>query len=60
MRKINRDAFHNSNLDSTDFLISLDWIKNPQEFLRRSTPGTAEIVCHPERQKEFEIIKEYF
>jgi len=78
LRKIERHSFLSSNLESADFLMSLDWIypvksrhgraafggfnrvKNPQDFLRHLVPGTTEVVCHPERKEEFEIIKNCF
>jgi len=60
MRKTDKKIFLSAGLDSADFLMSLDWIKNPQEFLRHLIPGTTEVVCHPERPAEFEIIEKYF
>jgi len=60
MRKADKKIFLAAGLDSADFLMSLDWIKDPQEFLRHLVPGTTEVVCHPERQSEFEIMKKYF
>jgi len=69
------DAF-----DSSDFLVSLDWIypvkyspwrvvrnygqfnrvKNIENFLENLPRGETEIICHPEREEEFEIIMKYF
>jgi predicted glycoside hydrolase/deacetylase ChbG (UPF0249 family) len=56
----NRALFRKGNLDSADFLMSLDWIKNPQDFLRHLVPGTTEVICHPEREEELEIVKKHF
>lgn len=49
-----------SNLKSSDYMISLDWIKNISQFIAELPEGQTEIVCHPERKEEFEIIKKYF
>jgi predicted glycoside hydrolase/deacetylase ChbG (UPF0249 family) len=46
--------------DSSDFLVSLDWIKNIEIFLKNLPQGETEVVCHPEREEEFEIIMNYF
>lgn len=59
-------AFHKKDsrilaaFDSSDFLVSLDWIKNIEIFLKNLPQGKTEIVCHPEREEEFEIIMNYF
>lgn len=47
-------------LDSSDFLVSLDWIKDMENFLNNLPQGKTEIVCHPEKKEEFEIIMKYF
>jgi predicted glycoside hydrolase/deacetylase ChbG (UPF0249 family) len=54
-----------ANLNSSDYMISLDWIKNVPKFIKDlpddlSSQEKIEIVCHPERKEEFEIIKKYF
>jgi predicted glycoside hydrolase/deacetylase ChbG (UPF0249 family) len=60
LHKKDSRAFHSSELRSSDHLISLDWIKKMEKFLDQKPTGTIEIVCHPERKKEFEMIKKYF
>jgi predicted glycoside hydrolase/deacetylase ChbG (UPF0249 family) len=52
--------FISSNLGSSDYLSSLDWTRNVKRFLKNLPEGKTEIVCHPERKKEYEIIKKYF
>lgn len=55
--------FFRFNLDTSDFLISLDWIKNVKKFSAQdgfAPSGQIELVAHPERENEFEIIKKYF
>jgi predicted glycoside hydrolase/deacetylase ChbG (UPF0249 family) len=60
LHKKDRKIFRSSGLSSSDHLISLDWIKKMDKFLDQKPIGTVEIVCHPERKKEFEMIKKYF
>lgn len=60
LHKKNKATFLSSHLQSSAHLISLDWIKNPANFLSQTSIGSTEIVCHPERKKEFEIIHKYF
>lgn len=48
------------NFNSSDYAVSLDWIKNIPKFLKNLPEGKTEIVCHPERQEEFELIQKYF
>lgn len=60
LRLRNFKNFVQANLKTSDFLISLDWIKNISKFQQKIPQKTVELVCHPERNKEFEIIKKYF
>jgi hypothetical protein len=48
------------NLFSTEHWVSLDWIGDMELFLNHLPEGKTEIVCHPERREEFELIKKYF
>jgi len=57
--KKNKKTFYFSRLESSDFLISLDWVKDFPQFLKKLPDGQTEIVCHPEREEEFKIIKTY-
>lgn len=57
---VNSLCFSFAKIDSSDYMISLDWIKNIPQFLENIPEGKTEIVCHPERKEEFEIIKKYF
>jgi len=60
LRKKNKKIFFESGQDSTDYFVSLDWIKNHDSFFQNIPNGTVELVCHPEREEEFEIINRYF
>jgi predicted glycoside hydrolase/deacetylase ChbG (UPF0249 family) len=49
------------DINTSDYLVSFDWIKNTAEFFGRlPEEGQAEIVFHPERDNEFEFLKENF
>lgn len=52
LRKMNREAFFCSGCNSSDFLASLDWIGDLDEFIEKLPEGVTELVCHPEREKE--------
>lgn len=59
LRKKNKKVFFESGQSSSDYFVSLDWIENPDYFFQKNPKGTIEIVCHPEREEEFEIINKY-
>lgn len=46
-----------ADIDSSDYLTSLDWIKNYSVFSRQLPGGSTELVCHPEREKEYKLLK---
>ena len=56
----NRKYLASSGKETADHITSLDWIKKPEEFLKNLPAGTTELICHPERKKESELIKKYF
>jgi predicted glycoside hydrolase/deacetylase ChbG (UPF0249 family) len=60
LRTKNTKNFSASSLASSNYMISLDWIKDLPKFLESLPEGKTELVCHPERKEEFEIIKKYF
>jgi predicted glycoside hydrolase/deacetylase ChbG (UPF0249 family) len=49
--------FGSSGLKSSDYLVSYDWICYFSGFLKKIPEGKTEIIFHPEREKEFEVIK---
>jgi predicted glycoside hydrolase/deacetylase ChbG (UPF0249 family) len=58
LRRINRRRFLDSGLASSDFLVSLDWIKkDPLGKIDRLPSGEIELIVHPERAAELEFIK---
>lgn len=60
LRKMDLESFRASRLESSDHMFSLDWPEDIRETLARLPEGTTEIVCHPERKNEFELIHRYF
>ncbi len=60
LHRWNKKVFQSSNKTSSDYITSLDWAKNPEKFIKKLPAGEIEIVCHPEKNKEFELIKKYF
>ena len=49
-----------NGIESSDYLVSFDWIKDFEKFMDNLPCGTVEITFHPEREEEFEVIKRYF
>ncbi|MDR3559624.1 MAG: ChbG/HpnK family deacetylase [Candidatus Pacebacteria bacterium] len=48
-------------LNTSDYLVSFDWIKNPAKFFERLPAATqTELVFHPERDDEFKFLQENF
>ncbi|KKP89983.1 MAG: YdjC-like protein [Parcubacteria group bacterium GW2011_GWC1_36_108] len=60
LRIINKRACGEDGCVSSNYLVSLDWIKNIDAFINILPDGKTEIVCHPELAEEFVKIKEYF
>jgi predicted glycoside hydrolase/deacetylase ChbG (UPF0249 family) len=61
LKKINRRRFLSAGLDSTDFLISLDWLKENALRETKNLPcGEIELVIHPEITAELEFLKTHF
>jgi len=49
-----------NHFDRPDYFVSLDWIRNFDEFLANLPEGKIELACHPERQEEMDLIDKYF
>ncbi|KKQ51258.1 MAG: hypothetical protein US70_C0020G0008 [Parcubacteria group bacterium GW2011_GWD2_38_11] len=60
LRIINQKACGAGGCVSSNYLVSLDWIKDIDAFLNNLPDGKTEVVCHPEIAEEFVKIKEYF
>jgi predicted glycoside hydrolase/deacetylase ChbG (UPF0249 family) len=59
LRKADLKNLKKSGFESSDFLVSIDWIENIETFLKTSKQKT-ELVCHPENSREAELIEKYF
>jgi len=61
LRKKNNRAFKKSGKASSEYMVSLDWISSPAKFIENLPENTrTEIVCHPERQDEYEMLEKEF
>ncbi|HRY82866.1 MAG TPA: ChbG/HpnK family deacetylase [Candidatus Moranbacteria bacterium] len=48
-------------LNTSDFLVSFDWVENEEEFFENILENTqAELVFHPERDNEYEFLMKNF
>lgn len=52
--------FAKAKISSSDFWLSLDWLKDVDTLGEILPEGITEVVCHPERTKEFELVKNNF
>lgn len=60
LRKMDISKLKQSEVSSSDFFTSLDWIRGMDKFLEDLPDGETEIAVHPEREEELEMIKKYF
>lgn len=60
LRKLSVKKFKKSKAKTSDFLVSLDWIKDVSSFISVNSRKKVEIVCHPERKNEFDILVNKF
>jgi predicted glycoside hydrolase/deacetylase ChbG (UPF0249 family) len=60
LQKKNQPAFQAAELHSCEYMASLDWLPDFDRFLSRLPAGETELVCHPERKSEFEILNKHF
>lgn len=58
--KRNKKIFLDSGLITYDYCVNIDWVKDAEKFLASPREYETELVCHPEREKEFELINQYF
>ncbi len=61
LRLKNLKIFSQSGIATSELLVSLDWIDSEkiEVFFQSSTEETVELVCHPEREKEFKFLKKF-
>lgn len=58
-RKNDTKYLAKNNIESSDYLVSFDWIKDFDKFLNKLPKGSTEITFHPERDEEFETINKF-
>lgn len=59
LRKINRPFFRKRQLETTEFMISFDWLTDFDEFLERCPNNrSVELIFHPEKTDEFKFLSE--
>ncbi len=57
--KQTRSSFAKTDRQTTDYVVSLDWISDVDIFLEKRPGGSIEIVVHPEREEDYRSILEY-
>jgi len=57
LRKRDEKAFLHSGLDTSDSMISFDWIGSFDELKKYSGAKKIELIFHPERNEEMEFLK---
>ena len=60
LRKRGHSTFLSSSCESSDYLVSLDWIREMNHFLTNLPEGRTEVVCHPELAEDFEKVARFF
>lgn len=60
LHKRDEKYFAEAKISSSDFWLSLDWISDAGELAKILPEGKTEVVCHPERENEFQTVKKYF
>ncbi len=60
LRRMDMTACTENNCVSSGSLVSIDWVKDVDNFLVKIPEGTTEVVCHPELDEDFVKIKKYF
>ncbi len=52
LHRLDREAWRHKSLQSSEYLVSADWISDMPSFLRKLPEGRTEMVVHPERPSE--------
>ncbi len=60
LRLLNTKKYNRASCISSDMLISIDWIKDIEKFLKNTPYGEIEMVAHPALAEDFVKIKKYF
>ena len=57
--KRDKKYFSGSGFSGPDYFVSLDWVKDFNEFLENIPAGETELACHPERKDEYDLINKH-
>jgi predicted glycoside hydrolase/deacetylase ChbG (UPF0249 family) len=60
LRKGNLNKFHDSKMETSDYMVSLDWLSETNHFLNNIPEGKTELVLHPERKEEYDLVNNRF
>lgn len=54
-----RGLYSKTNLTTSDYLVSLDWLDDVVSFGEQLPAGSVELVVHPEREKDYHTVLKY-
>jgi predicted glycoside hydrolase/deacetylase ChbG (UPF0249 family) len=61
LNTLRRFDIKKGDINTSDYLVSFDWIKDqPKFFENLPKAGQTELIFHPEREEEFQFLKENF
>lgn len=52
--------YRNETFETSEYLVSLDWLSDFASFSREMPGGTVELVVHLEREEDYRMMLEYF
>lgn len=55
-----RHHYVGQSFETSDYVVSLDWLTDFTDFSRQLPAGTVELVVHPEREEDYRAMLEYF
>ncbi len=58
--KRTRHLYQHETFQTSDYLVSLDWLSDPYAFIQEIPEGTLELVVHLEREEDYRTTLEYF
>ncbi len=57
--KRTKDLYQHGPFQTSDYLVSLDWLTDIDVFTRQQPAGVVELVVHPEREEDYRAMLEY-
>jgi predicted glycoside hydrolase/deacetylase ChbG (UPF0249 family) len=55
-----RHLYSDTTWETSEYVVSLDWLLDFDAFSRQLPEGTIELVVHPEREEDYRTLLEYF